>query len=277
MVGPGQQRTTLADGAGPSKSVASSHESRAGSARDGKGLRGRKGEMGAREDRKQHLARHFPLQPNSRSSNSRSNCSNSAPAVTQDVDALDKRPTRSDRGRVLGGYLRTSMTPSERIPTRCAGDRVPHNLNMVTFQQHARHLWEVQCHASCSVACGGDGTGCRPAGLHHVLHLGEGVLLAKVTLTMSFARDGGDETSPVLALQSLLHHSLCGMFVGMLGTLTMGLTIDAYRAPCRTTRVASLRFHELMSGSENVPMYLTQQKIPQWQLGTVLQLVLHLL
>ena len=46
MVDPHRQRTTLEDGARPSKSVASSQKSRAGSARNKKGLRGRKGEMG---------------------------------------------------------------------------------------------------------------------------------------------------------------------------------------------------------------------------------------
>ena len=50
---PHGQRTTLADGARPSKSVASSHKSRAGSARDKKGLRERKGEMGDGKQRKQ--------------------------------------------------------------------------------------------------------------------------------------------------------------------------------------------------------------------------------
>ena len=94
---------------------------------------GERGEMGAREDRKQHLARHFPLQPNSRSSNSRSNCSNSAPAVTQDVDALNKRPTRSERGRVLGGYLgQVRHRLSRRVPRRLGlpvgvHQRVPHD------------------------------------------------------------------------------------------------------------------------------------------------------
>ena len=64
MVGPYGQRPTPTDGAGPSKSVASSHESRAGNARDRKGRRGRKGGMG---DGKQesnanvlHVVFHFP-------------------------------------------------------------------------------------------------------------------------------------------------------------------------------------------------------------------------
>ena len=68
---------------------ASSHQGRAGSARHGKGPRGRKGEMGAREDRKQHPARHFLLQPNSRSSCSIG--SNSASAMTQEVLAGTER------------------------------------------------------------------------------------------------------------------------------------------------------------------------------------------
>ena len=66
MVGPSQQRTTPADGARPSKSVASSHQGRAGSARNRKGRRRRKGETGARENRqnrKQHLAHRLPLSP----------------------------------------------------------------------------------------------------------------------------------------------------------------------------------------------------------------------
>ena len=64
LVDPYGQRTTSADGARPSKSVASSDKSRVGSARDK--LRERQGEMGAWEDgrkRKQrkHLARCLPL------------------------------------------------------------------------------------------------------------------------------------------------------------------------------------------------------------------------
>ena len=59
LVGPYGQRPTLADGERPSKGVASSHKSRAGSARDGKGRRERKrgmGETGDRKKRKQHVA-----------------------------------------------------------------------------------------------------------------------------------------------------------------------------------------------------------------------------
>ena len=64
-----RQRPTPTDGARPSKSVASSHESRAGSARDRMGRRGRKGETGAREKRREEkatlctLSSTFPLQP----------------------------------------------------------------------------------------------------------------------------------------------------------------------------------------------------------------------
>ena len=53
LVDPHGQRTTLEDGARPSKSVASSHKSRARRARDKKGLRERKGEMGDGKQRKQ--------------------------------------------------------------------------------------------------------------------------------------------------------------------------------------------------------------------------------
>ena len=118
MVGPSQQRTTPADGARPSKSVASSHQGRAGSARDGKGPRERKGEMGAREDRKQHLARHFPLQPNSRSSCS--NCSNSSPAMTQDAFSAEQarqclRPGRAGSG-VQDGGGRQGPLPAAQDP-----------------------------------------------------------------------------------------------------------------------------------------------------------------
>ena len=59
MVGPSQQRTTPADGARPLKSVASSHQGRAGSARDGKSRGERKkgvGEGRYRKKRKQHVA-----------------------------------------------------------------------------------------------------------------------------------------------------------------------------------------------------------------------------
>ena len=66
MVDPHRQRTTLEDGARPSKSVASSHKSRAGSARNKKCLRGRKGEMGdgkQRKQRKQHVAHRIAPTP----------------------------------------------------------------------------------------------------------------------------------------------------------------------------------------------------------------------
>ena len=55
----------LRTAARPSKSVASSHRSRAGSKRDKKGLRGRKGEMGDGKQRKQRK-RHAPGLPLSR-------------------------------------------------------------------------------------------------------------------------------------------------------------------------------------------------------------------
>ena len=61
MVDPHGKRTTLEDGARPSKSVASSHKSRAGNALDKKGLGGRKGEMGDGKQRKQRLARRLQL------------------------------------------------------------------------------------------------------------------------------------------------------------------------------------------------------------------------
>ena len=77
------QRTTLEDGARPSKSVASSHKSRGGNARDKKGLGGRKGEMGDGKQRKQRLARRLPLWPHAkhRNSNSSSSSRDGAPAV----------------------------------------------------------------------------------------------------------------------------------------------------------------------------------------------------
>ena len=59
LVGPSQQWTSPTDGERPSKGVASSHKSRAGSARDGKGRREGKrgmGETGDRKKRKQHIA-----------------------------------------------------------------------------------------------------------------------------------------------------------------------------------------------------------------------------
>ena len=77
-----QQRTTLADGARPSASVACSHESRAGSARDRadrrKGPRekweqGRKGEK-----RKQHSAPRDPLAHNHNPNDTNSGSSNAA-------------------------------------------------------------------------------------------------------------------------------------------------------------------------------------------------------
>ena len=71
LVGPYGQWPTPADGARPSKSVASSHESRAGNAGDRTGRRERTGEMGARdhgEKRKQYTARRLPF-PNSNNSN----------------------------------------------------------------------------------------------------------------------------------------------------------------------------------------------------------------
>ena len=64
LVGPYNQRLTLTDGARPSKSVTSSHESCAGSARVRTDRKGRKGEIGTRdngEKRKQHLTRCLPL------------------------------------------------------------------------------------------------------------------------------------------------------------------------------------------------------------------------
>ena len=103
LVGPYGQRPTLTDGARPSKSVASSHESRAGNARDRKSRRGRKGEMGAREHvekRKQDTARCLPL-PNSNNTGS-SGSSNSALAVTEEANTGVLKLKRScDRGRVL--------------------------------------------------------------------------------------------------------------------------------------------------------------------------------
>ena len=100
MVGPSQQRTTPADGKRPSKSVASSHQGRAGSARHGKGCGGRKGETGAREDRKQHSTPRDPPSHrkhcNCNGRSSCSNCSNSALAMTQDAFALNMRGTSRD-------------------------------------------------------------------------------------------------------------------------------------------------------------------------------------
>ena len=58
-MGPYGQRPTPAECEQPSKGVASSHKTRAGSARDGKGRREKKrgmGETGGRKKRKQHVA-----------------------------------------------------------------------------------------------------------------------------------------------------------------------------------------------------------------------------
>ena len=67
MVGPYGQRTTPTDGARPSKSVASSHESRAGNARDRTGSQGEKGREWEHEKRGEeetqhvlHVVFHFP-------------------------------------------------------------------------------------------------------------------------------------------------------------------------------------------------------------------------
>ena len=88
LVGPKGQRPTLTDGARPSKSVASSHESRAGNARDRKSRGERKGEMGARDNgkkRKQHLTRCLPLSHHNNPGSSGSS-SSSAAAVTEEVN-----------------------------------------------------------------------------------------------------------------------------------------------------------------------------------------------
>ena len=63
LVGPYGQRPTPTGRTRPSKSVASSHESRAGNTRDRKGCRERKGGMGDGKKRKQRkrLARRIPL------------------------------------------------------------------------------------------------------------------------------------------------------------------------------------------------------------------------
>ena len=93
LVGPYGQRPTLTDGARPSKSVASSHESGAGSARDRMGRRGRKGETGARENgeqRKQPFARCLPLTHCNHRSSRSSNCSDSALAVTLETKFIAK-------------------------------------------------------------------------------------------------------------------------------------------------------------------------------------------
>ena len=81
-MGPCGQRPTPTDGAGPSKIVASSHESRAGNARDRKGRRGRNGGMGDGKKRKQRkrLARRIPLSHCKHCNNSSS--SNRALAMT---------------------------------------------------------------------------------------------------------------------------------------------------------------------------------------------------
>ena len=99
MMGPSQQRTTLADGARPSKSVASSHQSRAGSARDGKGRRGRKGEMGetgrVERKRKQHVAHRIPLPYQHNSINP------TAAAATAAATAATASPSRCIQGLAL--------------------------------------------------------------------------------------------------------------------------------------------------------------------------------
>ena len=85
-----------------------------------------------------------------------------------------------------------------------------------------------------------------------------------------------------LGIPILVAHSLCGMFgaalgaLGMLGTLTMGLTIDAF-GPISDNAGGIAEISQLMSGSENVPTYLTQQRTPRRKLGKVLQLVQWLL
>ena len=94
MVGPCGQRPTLTD-ARPSKSVASSHESRAGSARHGKGRRGRKGETGARENRenrKQHLARRLPLSHHNNKYNTHNSGSGSSICSRHDATPVTPRP-----------------------------------------------------------------------------------------------------------------------------------------------------------------------------------------
>ena len=81
LVDPCGRRTTHADGARPSTSVASSHEGRTGNARDRTDRRERKGEMGARdngEKRKQHLARCLSLSNHSNNSNDTFSTNNSS-------------------------------------------------------------------------------------------------------------------------------------------------------------------------------------------------------
>ena len=64
-----------------------------------------------------------------------------------------------------------------------------------------------------------------------------------------------------LGITILVAHYLCGIFgvalgaLGMLGTLDNGTDHRCPSAPSRTTRAASLRCRNLMSGSENVPTY----------------------
>ena len=111
LVGPYGQRPTLADGARPSKSVASSHKGSARSARDRTGRRGRKGEMGARdngEKRKQHTARCLPL-PKQRKRNSHCNrCNNSCSSN----DRGSKRRNASTVAACMGEFPETSWTSS---------------------------------------------------------------------------------------------------------------------------------------------------------------------
>ena len=74
MVGPYGQRPTPADGARPSKSVASSHEGSAKSTRDRTGRRGRKGDMGVRDNGEnggEKKATHCTLSSTSRATETR--------------------------------------------------------------------------------------------------------------------------------------------------------------------------------------------------------------
>ena len=117
MVGPSQRRTTPADGARPPKSVASSHQGRAGSARDRKGRRERKGETGARENRqnrKQHLARRLPL---SHSSHYNSSSSNAAAPMTKRCEALNKRDVSQRPRSERGCFRRNCLTLQARTTT----------------------------------------------------------------------------------------------------------------------------------------------------------------
>ena len=94
LVGPYGQRPTLTDGARPSKSVARSHESRAENARDRKGRRERKGEVGARdngEKRKQHPTRCLPLSNHYSKYNTHNN-SSSGSSKRRNAFAVARRP-----------------------------------------------------------------------------------------------------------------------------------------------------------------------------------------